>query len=328
MSVWGDIVAAATNAVRDGCRATADLQASLRPSDRQTKGDNSPVTVADYVAQCIVMHRLTEVLGEQPLIAEETADLLRDDASAPLRRRIMAGAAAFVPSLTETSLLDTLDGGRTAAGDTYWVLDPIDGTRGFLQGAQFCVALALMKKGRPILGLLGCPNLTLRGTPGVLFTATLDGPTTLSSLSGDRGPMRVADRSQERIPGSVRLTSSAAASHCDPSLGPRILRAAALQQGPNIGLDSQVKYGLVAAGEADGYVRLPRNEAYVEKVWDHAAGTLIATQAGCRVTDFSGRPLRFDLGQDMTANRGLVVAPPALADRLLESIAGLGLAAA
>ena len=327
MTVDGQAVAAATRAVRDGCRATADLQAALGPSDRRLKGDESPVTVADYVAQVVVVHRLREVLGEQPLMAEEDAALLRRPDAARLRERIMEGARPFIPTLTENHLLDLLDCGQSEDVDAGWVLDPIDGTRGFLAGGQFCVALARIENGKPVLGLLGCPNLTLRANPGALLMATRDGPALLLSLSGDRGPVRLADRTFDRIPGSVRLTSSAAASHCDPSLGPRILQAAELPQGQNIGLDSQVKYGMVAAGEADGFVRLPRDEAYVEKIWDHAAGTLIATRAGCRVTDFSGRPLRFDLGRHMTANRGLVVAPPALSDRLLESIAGLGLAA-
>ncbi|MEM7678478.1 MAG: inositol monophosphatase family protein [Myxococcota bacterium] len=327
MTVDGQVVAAAMEAVRDGCRATADLQSALGPEDRRLKGDDSPVTVADYVAQVVVMHRLCTALGEQPMMAEEDADLLRRPEAHTLRQRIMAAAAPFVPSLTEEGLLDILDRGKSENQDAYWVLDPIDGTRGFLHGAQFCVALARIEAGEPVVGLLGCPNLTVRSTPGVLFVATHDGPATLSSLSGDRGPFRLASRRKERVPISVRLTSSAAASHCDPALGPRILRAADLPQGPKIGLDSQVKYGLVAAGEADGYVRLPRNQSYVEKIWDHAAGTLIATRAGCQVTDFSGRPLRFDVGRHMIANRGLVVAPPALADRLLESIAGLGLAA-
>ena len=327
MTVDGAAIAAASAAVREGCRATADLQAALGPDDRRTKGDRSPVTVADFVAQLVVMHRLQTELGEQPLMAEESAELLRRPDAGTLRRRVMAGAAPFIPSLTEDSMLELLDSGLTRETRAYWVLDPIDGTRGFLEGAQFCVALARIEAGEPILGLLGCPNLTLNDTPGVLFMATHDGPTMFSSLSGDRAPRRLSDRSQERVPASVRLTSSASSSHCDPSLGPRILQGAALPQSENIGLDSQVKYGLVAAGTADGYIRLPRNESYIEKIWDHAAGTLIANRAGCQVTDFSGRPLRFDLGRHLSANRGLVVAPPALADRLLESIAGLGLAA-
>lgn len=327
MVVSGAAVAAAMEAVRDGCRATADLQSTLRPSDRQLKGDDSPVTVADYVAQVIVIHRLRTALGDQPLVAEESAEMLRRSDAGPLRARVLAGAAPFVPSLSETALLDILDSGQCDGADSYWVLDPIDGTRGFLEGAQFCVALARIEEGTPVLGLLGCPNLTLRGTPGVLLTATRDGPTTVCALSGDRGPQCLADRTEERVPGSVRLATSAAAAHCDPMLGPRILEEADLAQGPELGLDSQVKYGVVAAGEADGYVRLPRSETYVEKIWDHAAGTLIASRVGCRVTDFSGRPLRFDLGRNMTGNRGVVVAPPALSDRLLEGIDRLGLAA-
>lgn len=61
-----------------------------------------------------------------------------------------------------------------------WILDPIDGTKGFIRGEHFCVALGMAQEGRPVLGVLGCPNMPMKGTrdnggeigEGSLFFAT------------------------------------------------------------------------------------------------------------------------------------------------------------
>eukprot|EP00500_Bicosoecida_sp_ms1_P008132 CAMPEP_0203831578 /NCGR_PEP_ID=MMETSP0115-20131106/68655_1 /ASSEMBLY_ACC=CAM_ASM_000227 /TAXON_ID=33651 /ORGANISM="Bicosoecid sp, Strain ms1" /LENGTH=86 /DNA_ID=CAMNT_0050740639 /DNA_START=23 /DNA_END=280 /DNA_ORIENTATION=+ len=71
-----------------------------------------------------------------------------------------------------------------------------------------------------------------------------------------------------------------------------------------------VKYALVARGDAHVYCRFPR-AGYIEKVWDHAAGSLVATEAGAIVTDVNGSPLDFSLGRRLTANRGVVAAADA-----------------
>ena len=56
-------------------------------------------------------------------------------------------------------ILDNIDHGNGEPADLFWTLDPIDGTKGFLRGDQYAVALALIKEGKPVLGVLGCPNL-------------------------------------------------------------------------------------------------------------------------------------------------------------------------
>jgi 3'(2'), 5'-bisphosphate nucleotidase len=77
--------------------------------------------------------------------------------------------------------------------------------------------------------------------------------------------------------------------------------------------DSQAKYAVVARGEADFYLRLPRSQApawergYVEKIWDHAAGALVVEEAGGRVTDVDGKPLDWTHGDALHANCGLIV---------------------
>lgn len=65
-----------------------------------------------------------------------------------------------------------------------WALDPIDGTAGFLRGAQYAVCLALMVDGKVVVGVLGCPNLPVdpsnpSGEKGVLLSAVRGGGATI-----------------------------------------------------------------------------------------------------------------------------------------------------
>ena len=80
---------------------------------------------------------------------------------------------------------------------------------------------------------------------------------------------------------------------------------------------------VVARGQADAYLRLPTSYTYVEKIWDHAAGMLVAQEAGAVVTDIDGKALDFSRGAGLSANRGVVCAPPALHAALLGAITRL-----
>jgi 3'(2'), 5'-bisphosphate nucleotidase len=90
-------------------------------------------------------------------------------------------------------------------------------------------------------------------------------------------------------------------------------------------LDSQCKYALVARGQADAYLRLPTGKPYVEKIWDHAAGMIIAQEAGAIVTDIAGVPLDFGRGRRLEGNRGVVCAARGLHEPLIHAIERLGI---
>jgi 3'(2'), 5'-bisphosphate nucleotidase len=89
-------------------------------------------------------------------------------------------------------------------------------------------------------------------------------------------------------------------------------------------LDSQAKYAVVARGQADVYLRIPTKKGYGEWIWDHAAGALIAAEAGCAVTDLDGKALDFGQGRRLTANRGIVVGPPDVHGRIVGAVRELG----
>jgi 3'(2'), 5'-bisphosphate nucleotidase len=119
------------------------------------------------------------------------------------------------------------------------------------------------------------------------------------------------------------LTTSFEPSHQDERTLARV--AAAIGARPAlIRVDSALKYALVARGDADAYLRLnPRGS--VDYAWDHAAGALIASEAGARVTGAGGRPLEFSRARCLAGTGGIVAARPDLHGRLVEALARLGI---
>lgn len=89
-------------------------------------------------------------------------------------------------------------------------------------------------------------------------------------------------------------------------------------------MDSQAKYGAVARGDAALYLRLPSSKYpnnYAEKIWDHAAGSLVVEEASGRVTDMHGKLLDFVSNYKMNDNRGVVVSAGPFHDAVIESLA-------
>jgi len=86
-------------------------------------------------------------------------------------------------------------------------------------------------------------------------------------------------------------------------------------------IDSMAKYGALARGDTDMYLRFPP-ATYREKVWDHAAGVAVVTEAGGVVTDGAGQPLDFSAGRFLDIEGGIVASStPELHAQLLAAIA-------
>ena len=88
----------------------------------------------------------------------------------------------------------------------------------------------------------------------------------------------------------------------------------------SVRMDSQAKYAAVGRGEASIYMRLPTRADYQEKIWDHAAGSIVVEEAGGRVTDITGKPLDFTLGRTLKTNRGIVATNGRLHDAVVKAI--------
>ena len=94
-----------------------------------------------------------------------------------------------------------------------------------------------------------------------------------------------------------------------------------------IGMDSQAKYAVLAAGAGDVMLRLisPSRPDYREKIWDQAAGSIVIEEAGGRITDLDGKPLDFSHGRTLEKNRGILATNGHLHDVVLATLRHLSI---
>lgn len=147
----------------------------------ETKADSSPVTIADFAAQALLISAIHAVYPNDQFLGEESADALRSNA--PLADRVWElvqraktlhaertqngsahaqGAQTLEFPASKEEMFELIDRGgkgeQTATGRV-WVMDPVDGTATFMQGQQYAVCLCLLVDGKQAVGVIGCPNL-------------------------------------------------------------------------------------------------------------------------------------------------------------------------
>jgi HAL2 family 3'(2'),5'-bisphosphate nucleotidase len=285
------------------------------------KGAAGPATVADLAAQAAITVTLRSALGPATrIVAEESLEEAERLGGPALVAGAHAAVAAGGIEVDERSFRAALASGGDAGGaGSFWTVDPLDGTKGYLRGGQFAVAIALVEDGRPVLGALIAPRLGHRGSGaggGVVALAAAGGGAFQSSL-GSWEPSRLLARpwapgAPIRVAGSIEKAHSAS-----DSLEARIT---ALGPVDPVRIDSQAKYLLVARGDADCYARLSPTAGYRECIWDHAAGALVAEEAGARASDALGRQLDFSAGRRFRDSAGIVCAAPGLHEAVVAAI--------
>jgi 3'(2'), 5'-bisphosphate nucleotidase len=308
---------AALVAVRTAARVCASVQGRLLAGDTLTKGDESPVTVADFAAQAVVCAVLSERLGVLRLVGEEDAADLESTDTGELLRGVV-GLVSTEIAADERRVLEWIRlGAADASGDRYWTLDPIDGTKGFLRGDQYAIALGLVEEGEVRLGVLGCPNLpNADGSTGAVFVADGERCVAYFGASDDPVEVRVDDVADVR---RARFCESVESGHSDQGQSAAIAARLGITAEP-YRIDSQCKYAAVARGDASIYLRLPTRADYREKIWDHAAGMLVVECAGGRVTDVTGAPLDFRHGRRLEHNRGIVATSGRFHDEVVAAV--------
>jgi len=301
---------------------TAAIQKEMTGRDTLTKSDHSPVTIADFAAQALICKALGVHFPGVPIVGEEDSQALRQPENQEVFAKILRYLKLYDPALDEKMICDLIDMGGDEPNGTFWTLDPIDGTKGFLRGEQFAIALALVRDGQVLLGILGCPNLPV-GSGGTMFWAIQGHGSRKIPAKG--GVAAVIHASAKIETPEMKFVESYESSHSDKDTQLEISRRLQISSPPEQ-MDSQVKYGIVASGLADIYLRIPNPATpdYREKIWDHAAGSLIVEEAGGRVSDIDGKKLDFSVGKTLAKNRGILATNGAVHNRVLEIIAELG----
>ena len=208
----------------------------------ELKDDRSPLTEADMAAHNAILAGLDLLTPAIPVLSEESAEI-----DFETRRR----------------------------WQTYWLIDPLDGTREFIKrNGEFTVNIALIHEHQPVLGVIHVP------VSGVdYFSCRGNGA---SRQTPGQTAERIHVRSSCRRPPVI----AGSRSHQSPALKAFLKR---IGEHHLLSMGSSLKSCLVAEGKADLYARLgPTSE------WDTAAAQCIVEEAGGRVTDTRMRPLRYN----------------------------------
>jgi 3'(2'), 5'-bisphosphate nucleotidase len=205
------------------------------------KDDSSPLTEADRAAHDLIVVRLAALEPRLPVLSEE-------DSGVPYATR------------------------RT--WHRYWLIDPLDGTKEFIKrNAEFTVNIALVDRGRAVLGVVLAPALDLE------YSASTANGAFRRRDSGALEPIRVAPAAEPpRVVCSRSHAGNELAGYLE-RLGPHVLKP----------MGSAIKICLVAEGAADVYPRLgPTSE------WDTAAAQAILECAGGSMIDLEGQPVAYN----------------------------------
>lgn len=327
----------------------SDSIAVTKKSGTVTKEDKSPVTVGDYAAQAIVNFAIKKNFPGDEIVGEEDSDGLRDNSSEAKAlseriKQIIDDVQEETKHLNDKigsltllqSIYDSIDEGNSQGGSSgrFWALDPIDGTKGFLRGDQFAVCLALVENGQVVLGVIGCPNLpatiisnkNMSGEKGGLYSAIKGIGAYYTGLFSPVKPLNEQERlqmKQSTSPTELKVAEgveSGHSSHTEQSQVKKLLGFEEATVGDKtINLDSQVKYCVLAKGQADIYLRLPISDTYREKIWDHAAGNILISESGGQVGDIKGNALDFGQGRYLNS-QGVIAANKAIFPKVISAV--------
>lgn len=225
-----------------GARAAHTIRAASDRGGVRYKADGSPVTAADIEAEAAIRAGLTALAPAIPIVSEE------ED-----RHR------------------------RVAEGESYFLVDPLDGTREFIAGRnEYAIAIALMSEGAPVAGVIVAPAL------GTIWRGAAGGGAERLAFAADgttSSPERIHTRARPRHE-PVALVSR---SHLDPHTQAYLRN---LPRARTIACGSALKFCRIAEGAADIYPRLaPTHD------WDIAAGHAIVVAAGGQMLAPNGTPL-------------------------------------
>ena len=243
----------------------------LHVEQKNYDDDVEPVTQADRIANELIVNGLKKEFPSDGILAEESVD-------------------------TE----------RRLSKSRVWMVDPVDGTNGFIDGnGDFAVQIGLVEDGEPVVSVVYVP------LSRTLYRAVIGNGSWIERPQRETERVTVSDRQTFE---TMRLAASR--SHRSPRMN-RVVQRFGFREEVQRG-SVGIKVGLLVEQECDVYIHLsPRT-----KQWDTCAPQLILTEAGGRVTDLFGRPLNYNV-KDVNNRNGLVASNGAAHDLIIETLAPL-----
>lgn len=302
-------------AARQAAALCKNIQERL--STVASKGGAEPVTIADYGSQALICRAISLAFPDDAVIAEEGGKQFSDLISSEDQQDVVQLVAQVLDMpVSVEDIVRWLDYGQGYEAARTWVIDPIDGTKGYIALRNYAIAIGLLENDRPTSAVMATPGYA--GFDGGALFYAFNGQAWVEPLQG--GQPEAIRASQRTTTDSLVIVESVEKAHADQDVMAQVRQQAGMETAQVNRLDSQEKYCLVASGEADAYLRLPfKKGAYSHKIWDHAAGVAIVEAAGGLVTDLDGSPLDFSLGKTLAKNKGMIVANPYIHEQLVEA---------
>jgi 3'(2'), 5'-bisphosphate nucleotidase len=254
-----------------GAAILEHYEGPLKIAQKNSENDAEPVTQADTIANDLIVNHLKREFPDDGILAEESVDTM-----------------------------------RRLGKSRVWMVDPLDGTNGFIDGnGDFAVQIGLAEDGQCVLGVVYQP------LPGVMYRAVRGEGTWIERPNFD--PAR-ATVSQTHALSDMRLAASR--SHRSPRMNKVVERFGfkdEVQRG-SVG----IKIGLLIEQQCDVYIHLSSRT----KQWDTCAPQVILTEAGGRLTDLFGYPLNYNV-PDVQNRNGLIASNGVSHNQIIERLAPL-----
>lgn len=197
-----------------------------------------------------------------------------------------------------------------SVSNSFWTIDPIDGTKGYIRNDQYAICLAFVHEEKVLFGALACPAfqqgiiqyaISGKGAFVIPFPSICQAK---ENFSYDKQKVE-ANLFKDDFSNLI-TAESFDAGHCKKQLLVDLRHKLGIGENNKLEIDGQVKYAAVAQGNCDLYIRASRSASYKEKIWDHASGILILQEAGGVVSDFCGEPVNFKFSSTLEINGGIV----------------------
>ena len=215
------------SAVRQAADLTRRVQ-QIHLAHSQKEG-REPVTIADYGSQAILCRAISRAFPGDAVLAEEHGsqftELLPDDQRAEIIRLV---SDVLGETVREDEVTGWLDHGRGQESERTWVIDPIDGTKGFIAMRRYSIAVGLLDGGLPIAGVLGSPGYPTADGRGLLFYAQGSAAYVEPMAGGKANRIAVSTRSKAR---DLKVVESVERDHAALELMARIYTELGIEQG-------------------------------------------------------------------------------------------------
>jgi 3'-phosphoadenosine 5'-phosphosulfate (PAPS) 3'-phosphatase len=265
------------------------------------KKDHSPVTLADLATQSYIIYNLKKQFPQDLILAEEESSIIDKD----LEKIILECFDDLkIPIENPKEIINY----RGNSSKRKWIIDPIDGTQGYIEGLSYAIGIGFIDGSQPTISVISVPNYDERGL-AIFYAERGKG----AKASYGKRPFNQIHVSDTQYLEEVRMCHSL---HYDK---PWVLDFAR-KMGINkfIRIDSMAKFCKVASGKADLYIKpIDRDHSFI---WDFLPGDLLVRESGGIVSDLTNNRLWFEGNILKWKSPGIIASNGIIHEKIIDNL--------